>query len=264
MPAKEWNKELYDTYKNAKGVWLAFESNTSSKVKARASTAQELAKICGVTSEYIIRSQENTEKAKYKYCETPEEAAEYVRLGLNCSRAVLHIPTGNRWETPKAAAEWLRIPSQAIVSMTCPSKKMACKNFITQTGHPIIKDETLRMVRVIGKSRNKWIDIWESMPGDDWEKYKDAPKYDDWMEMQAEKRELQMSHLGCSPVRKQHLTIPIKIIDNSDYLATRKIGEAGTLISRYCGGMHPYKVLFEDSSVIYTRPDQIEFLNQTR
>jgi tRNA nucleotidyltransferase/poly(A) polymerase len=253
------DKDFREDYKTKEGAWLAFAGCASNKVIARARTAKELAKMLGKDSiSYILLSVRQSEKTKYCYFETDEEADEYVRLGLHCTRGILHVPTGNRWDAPADAAKWLGVPIHAITSMANKNSESAVKNFRYETGAPVIKDNSLRLVCIIKHGTRMYKDVWQTMPNGEYEKYKDAPSYEEFM--RTEQKNKKKKIVTDAELKRQHLSIPIKLIDNSDYLATREIGETGTLISRYCGGMHPYKVRFEDSSIMYARPDQVEVM----
>jgi hypothetical protein len=134
----------------------------------------------------------------------------------------------------------------------------AVKNFRYEVGAPVIKDDSLRLVCILEHGNRKYKDIWETMPDGEYEKYKHALSYEEYAKtgQPVKKKEI----VTDAEPKRPSLNIPIKIINNGDYLKSRKVGETGTLISRYCGGMHPYKVLFDDSSIMYARPDQLEVI----
>jgi hypothetical protein len=255
------DKDFHEDYNAKEGVWLAFAGTTSGKVAARARTARELAKMLGKNEiSNILYGIRNAKKTRYCFFDTDEEADEYIRLGLHCTRAVLHVPTGNRWSEPEEAARHLGVPTRIITAIANANTTYAVKNFQYTTGLTSVKDNSLRIVCVMEHGTKRYKDIWETMPNEEYEKLKKAPSYTQFLEMKERERKQLATFVFKPEPRRECLSIPIKVLETSDYLATCKVGQKGKLISRKCGGKHPYKIELKNGRVVYARPDQVEVM----
>jgi hypothetical protein len=238
------------------GVWLAFERAGSGKVVAWGETAEELSKKCHASCKDIIRSNRSTRRGKYRFFETEEEALRYLEKGLNYSRAIVHEPTGNCWESIQEASKWLGVQVGGFSSAVYSGR---LSNFKLRASNPGIKEPQLKIVLDGPRAdRMRMTDAWPDMPNGKWEKLKDAPSGIERRAAFSKKDKDRKTWTWYESMTRTNLGIKVKVTNKDDFLKSRKVGEIGTLISRECGGFHPYKVIFSKGTVLYAKPDQIE------
>jgi hypothetical protein len=213
-----------------------WKSRSSVEADCTASSVREMAKVmgrkkgaCSCIYQNAVRGDRG--QALYSIFRNEDEYKEFLKTGKQYALAVKHIPTGNVWESTKAAAEWLGIPETSMNFYAKGGSDFErCQEF------PVIKDPELRYIRKQGQPP---VFVWTGVS--------EADQLASYYKHQGDGFE-RVEVNSMAKLRKE----PYLIVGHF-------AGESVKILSMDAdGSAHPYKVRFRNGDIGYLSHDEFE------